>query len=147
MDTMYPERGGYQYDEHDNATTIYTMPVHDAIRQSLEQANMIRIALAIGEGKLDALPKGKPGDPAQCVIAKALSNGWEACVDNDQIELSHDGEETVDLIAAAEALTSLGFEEVKGFGGSISFNTTTAMHEVISLFDDGKLPDLILESE
>lgn len=54
----------------------------------LEQVNRIRMALAIGEGKITELPKGIIGHPQQCVLARALSNGWTAHV-SDIVELTN----------------------------------------------------------
>lgn len=54
----------------------------------LEQVNRIRTALMIGEGKLDKLPKGEPGEFRHCVLAVALSNGWQTGVSDGELHLS-----------------------------------------------------------
>jgi hypothetical protein len=58
----------------------------------LMEVNEIRLALAIGEGKLPELPKSIRANPEQCVLARALSNGWSASITRDQMTLFHPAE-------------------------------------------------------
>lgn len=80
----------------------------------LETANKIRLAIGIGEGKIEQLPKGKIGDTTQCVLARALSNGWKAEVESDNIQLRCPVKlrNKFDFDAGATALRQLGFKEV-----------------------------------
>lgn len=115
---------------------------------ALAHANMVREALAIGEGKLPRLPKGVRGDASFCVLARALSNGWMPKVAQTRISLSHLNE-GFDWIAAAQTLRQQGFENVRVGGKptsknrSISFRTTTAMNELIERFDSGDILELV----
>lgn len=119
----------------------------------LQQVNSIRIALAIGEKKLDRLPKGIIGSPQMCVLARALSNGWYPSV-GGVIVLSHPIE-GIDWDGAKQALVSLGFERVRICRASsqyfhkptksLVFRTTAEMGALISRFDDGEFKHLLME--
>jgi hypothetical protein len=88
-------------------------PVNDLLAIALEDANAIRHALAIGEGKLEKLPKGITGNESQCVLARALSNGWYPFVESDDSTVFHvlDTKVTEQSLAdATEALVHLGFK-------------------------------------
>jgi hypothetical protein len=121
-------------------------------RVVLEQVNIVRTALAIGEGKLPKLPQGIPGDPQHCVLAAALSNGWVPNVGEEEITLRHPTE-GIDWSALKDALESYGFQGVLlGSAGrpsrplknrSISFDTPAAMSQLIRSFDEGDLPFLL----
>jgi hypothetical protein len=138
---------------------------------ALADANSIRHALAIGDGVLPELPKGQLGNSEQCVLARALSNGWKATVNSDETHLLHpfEGKTAADVRKAVEALEQMGFACVShgsygepdadrcGCGDpSCSDNTngywievphTWAMSMFITLFDGGHFPDLILTDE
>lgn len=60
------------------------LPTEDKLAEVLRLINEIRVALT--RSPLEAIPKGKKGDAAECPIAVALSNGWE--VDVGDIEIS-----------------------------------------------------------
>lgn len=122
----------------------------------LEQVNKIRMALAIGEKKLDRLPKAIKGDSRQCVLARALSNGWEADIGGDaSMELIHDVE-GIDWDAALEAMHNLGFGSARidhrpgnkrrGRPAKIAihFTATPEMDELIDRFDSGLMQHLVL---
>lgn len=61
-----------------------------SLTRALDDVNFIRLALVIGEGKLETFPAGKDGDPLLCVLARALSNGWQAFADYDAIQIGHE---------------------------------------------------------
>lgn len=108
----------------------------------LDQVNRVRIALAIGEGKLEALPPGRVGHAEQCVLARALSNGWQVEVSNE-IAFQHP---TADLDSAVGALRSAGFDAVHLIHSNvISMKLTKTMSNFINRFDEEQFPDLILE--
>ena len=123
----------------------------------LNDVNKIRLALGIGEGKLPELPKGIRQSESQCVLARALSNGWEVRVD-DQITLSHPSQLTnFDWEKAASTLENLGFDchfvddsyyddfyEETVEDKWIVIETTDQMKILIEDFDKGLLPDLVL---
>jgi hypothetical protein len=110
----------------------------------LNQINSIREALAIGEGKLDELPKGEPGAAHHCVIAKALSNGWEAEV-SDYIVLLHENrDDAIDFKALAKALRKRGFKVEDVGWDFIKISPTKTMDNFIERFDSGDFPNLIL---
>jgi hypothetical protein len=117
------------------------------VRYALEQVNLVRAALAIGEGKLEKLPPGIPGHPEFCVLARALSNGWVPCV-SGRVRLKHRREEGINIHAAKEALISFGFKHVKcrvnKNSVSIEFSPPEAMEQLISRFDDESLHSLIV---
>lgn len=119
------------------------------IPKALEEVNKIRMALAIGEGKIEALPKGKPERPDQCVLARALSNGWEAAVyPLEAVYLTNNDESyDVDFDKCAESLKQLGFKSVYFWLNSrqVEFAPTSAMNALAIAFDKKLLPDLILE--
>lgn len=118
----------------------------------LEQVNLVRTALAIGEGKLPKLPPGVPGDAQHCVIAAALSNGWKPCVADDEIMLEHPTK-GIDWDAIKATLEAYGFQDVElGITGrpsrpkktrTITFRTPAAMAQLIFEFDKGELPSLL----
>jgi hypothetical protein len=112
---------------------------------ALEIVNKIRIALAIGEGKLNNLPEGVIQDSKMCVIARALSNGWSADVSYGEICLATTDPE-VSLDETQAALEKLGFEEITRYGGAlgrqtVEFRTPTALSMVAKAFDEGLLPE------
>lgn len=118
----------------------------------LGQINAIRRALAIGEKKLDRLPKGKISNTDECVLARALSNGWKAQVGTSSTRLIHPVE-GVDWEAAREALATLGFQAVVRPAVRTHFNeqckqlhfsNTEEMSELVMRFDNGDLEHLIL---
>lgn len=126
----------------------------------LDQVNKIRMALAIGEGKLQELPKGKQSSSVQCVLARALSNGWKARV-SSHIQITHSLPlpENVNLEKVAQTLRGYGFKGVEIIDGScytrfsrhfrkpagVSFRATPTMDNFIDRFDNGDFPHLILE--
>lgn len=122
----------------------------DYIPKVLEQVNQIRQALAIGEGKLPELPKGVPGNSSQCVLARALSNGWKARVEPLDIRLSYDGLEEEGYKKATAALVHLGFD-ARYYGGNdddpreLVIYSTTEMRKLVEDFDEELIPELILE--
>lgn len=117
----------------------------------LDQVNNIRMALAIGEGKLEELPRGFPKHDEQCVLARALSNGWKAAV-SDTIKLSNTKITREQHDACVKALKSLGFrvvDECHARNGRlriqlIAIEPSRTMANFIERFDDGDFPDLIL---
>jgi hypothetical protein len=123
------------------------------IHRVLEQVNDVRRALAIGEGKLARLPKAIPGDPHQCVLARALSNGWVTRVSDYNFTLTHDVD-GIDWPAIQEALLSLGFPLVK-IGREVTrrevksrkltVSHTPEFAELVERFDSALIPHLILE--
>lgn len=117
------------------------------VSRALKQVNDIRIALAIGEGKIPRLPKGVPSDSKQCVLARALSNGWTATVAG-VVTLKHP-KEGVDWTATRDTLELLGFQHVKLTHNRrynvLTFQLTDEMDELISRFDTRRMPHLILE--
>lgn len=139
----------------------------------LTDVNDIRTALAIGEGKLEELPKGVRSNPEDCVLARALSNGWVSWVGGEHTKLYHpvDGtitEEQINL--AADTLRQMGFDQVyvpdpiNGYEAEVEslsnqhehdeedqnmyweirFRNTIPMQRLISWFDNGDMPDFIL---
>ena len=82
----------------------------------LEQVNSVRIALGIGEGKLQELPPAVVGDPNQCVLARALSVDWDAHVENEIVTLTWRGKpEEVDWKGVQSALRRRQFKDVSIF--------------------------------
>lgn len=141
---------------------------HEYLKQIvLGDANAIRHALAIGEGLLPELPKGKIGDNRLCVLARALSNGWEPDVDPTCTTLKHDWDTMSysQIRLAADQLSEFGFkgvhlapdkdpgeltfdeidEEYPEHCWILSFDNTYAMELLIDLFDNKKIPELILD--
>jgi hypothetical protein len=128
---------------------------HKLLPYVLDDINLIRQAVGIGEGKLPELPKGVRSKDEQCVLARALSNGWRATVGVHWTELRHgDGiftdEEGIDMEKIVESLQGLGF---KAFNRSysrgelllerwIELSNTWAMQKLVNLFDDGHFPEL-----
>lgn len=110
----------------------------------LDEANRIRLALAIGEGLLPELPQGVPGNGELCVLARALSNGWDASVDDDEVCLTHPFKLEEDFRRAAKALEDLGFEDVEYGTGFVNFLPSWSMGRFIRNFDGGIFPELIL---
>jgi len=135
----------------------------------LEDVNKIRVALGIGQGNLPELPKGIKGEPEMCVLAKALSNGWNVEVDGG-ITLTHPDafDKPFDWEKAVKVLTDLGFDATYDSGiyefdcscGSsccsgtyeeyesepeIVIELTPGMNTLIQDFDKGNLPFLVLE--
>lgn len=132
----------------------------------LNDVNKIRLAVGIGEGKLKELPEGIPEDAEQCVLANALSNGWEAEVDS-AIRLKHidhfetEEDELIIWERTVNALNKRGFNaflEDNSYHDdcnamncwcnedrAIVINTTPLMRTLITEFDRGLLPSLILE--
>lgn len=123
----------------------------------LEMANEIRLALAIGEGKLEELPQGVRSEGDQCVLAKALSNGWQATVGYDTITLKHADDGTVDFNKSVATLEQLGYRSVtqnqaeyygQGPQRVIQFDTPIFIYTgFLTAFDEGQLPDLILNDD
>jgi len=122
----------------------------------LEDVNSIRLAIGIGEGKIPELPKGRPGDASQCVLARALSNGWEPDIETDRIRLSNyepDVLKTFDFEKVVSTLRLKGLEasyEVDEWEGErescwITITPTEEMQTLIRDFDNGFLPSLILK--
>ena len=134
----------------------------------LNDVNKIRLAVGIGEGKLPELPKGIKGDPQQCVLARALSNGWDVEVDN-VISLRHGKtfEKPFDWTKTNKTLNDLGFKSNLYYDGEeyddylnmygeddeamyddlyeIAIPLTPEMSTLISEFDEGLIPQLVLE--
>ena len=125
----------------------------DYIPKVLEQVNEIRQALAIGEGKLPELPKGVPGFPEQCVLARALSNGWKAAVTGPVVYFRNPKLSIKELEKAGETLTQLGWtvldiERNKNepeYGPELPVRCTPEMRQLVSDFDSKRLPQFILE--
>lgn len=115
----------------------------------LDQVNRIRMALAIGEGKLEELPKGIIAESDQCVLARALSNGWQANVTAACIELTHSNiNGAIDMEKVAVSLKTLGFKgAVTKYQGGVEFEPSLTMRNFIVRFDKGDFPWLILDSE
>jgi hypothetical protein len=92
-------------------SSIEDLPAEDRIRihRVLEKVNSIRAGLAYGEGLLKELPKGIVGDEKHCVLAIALSNGWQADVNAEEVILKHEGDNEIDWNAAVEKLKTSGF--------------------------------------
>lgn len=122
--------------------------------QILDQVNSLRIALGIGEGKLEEFPKGAPGDATMCVLAQALSNGWEPEVDNAFIYLTHWPTDGINFAKLATALRRRGFEDVRftdysnttedpEFANGIRFKTPPLWSRLITEFDRENIPWLI----
>jgi len=130
------------------------------LSEILEDVNTIRLAVGIGEGKIPRLPAGIPGDSQQCVLARALSNGWEPDVDGSFITLKNFDYETLDNFDFEEAVgvlkskgldASYDVEEYEEDDGSIfkeegyiNIKCTPLMSKLITEFDDKHLPSLIL---
>ena len=137
----------------------------------LEDVNKIRIALGIGEGKLPELPAGIKGDPRMCVLAKALSNGWEIEVESE-LRFTHPEyfSKPFDWMKAVDALNDMGFNahydsgecEVDCYCGDsccsgtemvqegdeqITIALTSQMDDLIRDFDKGYLPFLVLDAD
>jgi hypothetical protein len=131
---------------------------------ALADANDIRRALAIGEGKLDELPVAILGNSEDCVLARALSNGWDATVSSSDTSLSHPLEGmTLDKIRlAVQTLGQLGFINVT-YSPSYEIDPgvpdafyarywiyiphTWAMTELVNWYDRGAYPELVLGSD
>lgn len=122
--------------------------------QVLDQVNSVRVALGIGEGKLEEFPKGDPGDATMCVLARALSNGWEPEVDNSYIFLSHWPANEINFKKIATALRRRGFEEValtdygsvtedSEYANGIRFKTPQLWAKLITEFDTERIPWLV----
>jgi hypothetical protein len=157
------EREAWAYDQE--RYRLRALPDAELVPEALEKVNEIRIALAIGEGKLPELPKGQPGEAEHCVIAKALSNGWVPSVNEDEITLRHPWDENFNWEAAVEALIAMGIKPLdydnmdwgqevvpkqflastirKGRKIVIVFQTPIVLAELISRFDREELPQLI----
>jgi hypothetical protein len=124
------------------------------LAEVLSDVNSIRLAIGIGEGKLKTLPKGIPGDASQCVLAKALSNGWQPEVD-DRITLEHEDLAEFDLSAMLATLKSEGLNayieyeyddyDSEEYPRAVVIDLTENMQRLIKEFDDELLPSLILE--
>lgn len=130
------------------------------IRFALDDANDIRRALAIGEGKLDALPAARLGESEDCVLARALSNGWKAGVDTARTTLTHSnsGMSYKQVALAVETLRQLGFdvewddydwdqapEGARSY--SIDINHTWPMSQFVDWYDKGAYPELVLDTD
>lgn len=120
----------------------------------LDQTNRIRQALAIGEGILPELPKGIIGNGQQCVLARALSNGWTTSVDSSEIVFRHKKLKVADFQRCAHALRQLGFiaeylapdNDASAYREHIiSMRPTKTMSNFILRFDEGDFPELVLE--
>jgi hypothetical protein len=123
----------------------------------LEDVNKIRLAIGIGEGNLADLPSGIRRNPSQCVLARALSNGWEVNIEED-ITLSHHVkpfEKPFNWHKAVESLVKLGFDawlsgdeeddDEYPVWWEIHIEHTPEMVALIEDFDSGLLPFLVLE--
>lgn len=129
----------------------------------LGQVNGVRRALAIGEGTLAALPPGRLSDPEECVLARALSNGWRGIIEDGGFLLPPPDVQ-VDLPAAVAALDALGFDarvesaeslgepvdgdfdaETGEYRDGIHFVLPSLWARFVFEFDRGALPFLILE--
>ena len=114
------------------------------VADSLEVVNAVRLALAIGEGKLPALPRGVLRDPEQCVLARALSNGWSAMINCGVIALRN---ANADADAAADALRTLGFQVCDVYEDVVEVMLPQVLAALVTEFDFEKLPELILGKE
>jgi hypothetical protein len=94
------------------------------------------------------------GDGHQCVLARALHNGWDVDVGNATIDFARNlvDEEykEMDEDRVREALNKR-FKDVTVYKDSrvvqVSFTPTQAMVKLIAQFDEGLIPKLILEDE
>lgn len=140
-----------------NVTTIDPRLV---IPVALADANEIRRALAIGEGKLEELPPAVIGNSDDCVLARALSNGWHASVGSSETTISHraDGITYTAVKLAVTTLKQLGFigvclEQDYDLGVDVSnryyivIPHTWAMAEFVSWYDKGAFPELVLDED
>lgn len=121
---------------------------------ALADANDIRLALAIGEGKLKALPVARLGKSEQCVLARALSNGWGASVNESATTLFHPakGITREQVVLAGKTLDDLGFQGVNVYldaenGYYLGIPHTWAMEELVKWYDRGAFPDLVLSDD
>lgn len=118
----------------------------------MDDVNFVRETLAIGDGTIPKLPKGRPGDAQRCVLAVALSNGWKASVDGEEILLRRplDTGDKFDYSGVKEKL-SKRFRSVRANRDDydhyhvVAFGTPPHMHKLIAQFDAYLLPELILE--
>lgn len=123
----------------------------------LDQVNMIRMAVGIGEGKLPELPKGVRGNSDYCVLARALSNGWRAEVGTGRTTIVHKGGiEGIDIPLILRTLRDQGFEAfskaeqfydntTRMYGQiltGIEIKNTMAMRSLVRQFDSGYFPGL-----
>lgn len=144
---------------------------------ALADVNDIRTALAIGEGKLEALPPGMRSNPQNCVLARALSNGWRSFIGVGESNLYHpvEGMSEEKIQSAFSSLKQMDFsgelskikvsfpsegssdespviwDEADGFDEDdftecwhIEITHTPAMERLVNLFDDNKIPELLL---
>lgn len=135
---------------------------------ALADANDIRTALAIGDGAMPELPKGYRSNEKSCVLAMALSNGWQPNIDGSDATLYHPIDETKtedDIIRSVTALKQMEFACAWGKARWDNFNNcwdrdiygdeeathwfieisnTWAMTRLIELFDADELPFLDL---
>jgi hypothetical protein len=132
----------------DNKVTDRKVLEETVLPKALEQVNSIRTALAIGDGALKELPKGSIGEAHHCVLARALSNGWKAGVyPGEEIYFEHPGLGYDDFRRAAETLEVLGLS-VESFGESwVCVEPTLEMSQLAWAFDDGLIPELVLEDD
>jgi hypothetical protein len=126
---------------------------------ALADANEIRRALAIGEGKLEKLPVATIGANDDCVLARALSNGWSATVSSGETTIGHLADDItfVQVKLALQTLKQLGFVGVymspdcevtePGWFYYIVIPHTWAMQEFVTWYDKGAFPELVLEGD
>lgn len=115
----------------------------------LDDVNTIRLALAIGEGTLEALPPGKQQNSEQCVLARALSNGWKAEID-ERIVLTPPDDVEVDLSACVRELNACGIKARKRDDDFdecswVEIEIASLWADFIDDFDDGAIPHLIFK--
>lgn len=108
----------------------------------LDIVNNMRMAMAIGEGKLPELPKGLVGNPNQCVLARALSADWNVQVDGCYIEL---WPPEVSMVKRTHsALERMGFSVMTDeYDERVEIKTPDILADFIDTFDEQGFPELI----
>lgn len=120
---------------------------------ALEEVNAIRVACLIGEGKLESLPPGIRQDPKMCVLARALSNGWDSTIEGEGMTITYIGENSEQISTRlpqmVETLEQLGFT-VSDYDAyppapTITIKNTWVTETFIQLFDQGYYPELAVD--
>lgn len=113
----------------------------------LQQVNAVRFATH--RQPIAAMPKGTPRDYYTCPIARALSNGWEARVVVEEVELYRDSllrEEAKPIIDALRVAGFRGVVVMENFRGQVKgirFFCTATMMNFIERFDEREFVHLI----
>ncbi len=158
----YVKEGSDQWVDPELMEQVSKVDPRLVIPLALSDANEIRRALAIGEGKLEKLPTAVLGNSEDCVLARALSNGWKAAVTSSETTIAHSprGITLAQVKLAVEALNDLGFIGVtyspsyeisidqEGFDSYyISIPHTWAMEQFVNWYDRGAFPELVLDED